>query len=455
MNEQKPNISVQQGSYSVKKTYKILFKLGLPVLVTQLGTIIVSMVDTMMVGDYGTRELASAAFVNNLFMVPIVMQMGFAGGVTPLIGALWGAGKHREVGSMLRVGLRQNIILAMLICLVMASMYFALPYMGQPPELLPLIKEYYLIVLASVIVGSVFYPCMQMSMGVTDTLTPMIIIVLANLLNCGGNYVLIYGHFGAPELGLNGAGLSTLAARTLCSVAMFSVVMWGKRYRPYQAGLRSSEKVRGQQRSMRRTSLPTMIQAGVETALWGLGAVVSGWFGKEQLAAYQVVLVMGQLGFMTYMSFATATSIRVANLTGVSDKAGIRLTALAGLHLNLGLATIASAIFLLFGPDVLGLFTSDPAVVSVGVSLIFPLVLYQYGDAVQMTYVNALRGTSRVRALIPISIISYLIVGVPCMLFLASGLGMASNGVYYSFTVALVLAAVLYRYSFRAVVRRM
>jgi len=413
------------------------------------------MVDTMMVGDYGTRELASAAFVNNLFLVPMVMQMGFAGGVTPLIGALWGAGKHREAGSMLRVALRLNVALAIMICAVMASMYFALPHMGQPPELLPLIREYYLIVLVSVIIGSVFYPCMQMAMGVTDTLTPMVIIVVANLLNCVGNYMLIYGHFGAPELGLNGAGLSTMAARTLCSVAMIAVVLWGRRYRPYQEGLRSREAIPGQHRSMRRTSLPTMIQAGVETALWGMGAVVSGWFGKEQLAAYQVVLVMGQLGFMTYMSFATAASIRVANLTGVGDLAGIRLTARAGLHLNLVLATLASGTFLLFGADVLRLFTSDVAVLGIGVGLIFPLVLYQYCDAVQMTYVNALRGTSRVRALIPISIVSYIVVGVPAMLFLASGLDMATAGVYYSFTVALALAAMLYIRSFRAVLRKL
>lgn len=443
------------SGHSLGRTYKILFKLGLPVLVTQLGSIIVSMVDTMMVGDYGTRELASAAFVNNLFLVPMVMQMGFAGGVTPLIGALWGAGKHREAGSMLRVALRLNVALAVMICAVMASMYFALPHMGQPPELLPLIREYYLIVLASVIIGSVFYPCMQMAMGVTDTLTPMVIIVVANLLNCVGNYMLIYGHFGAPELGLNGAGLSTLAARTLCSVAMFAVVVCGRRYKPYQEGLRSREAIPGQRRSMRRTSLPTMIQAGVETALWGMGAVVSGWFGKEQLAAYQVVLVMGQLGFMTYMSFATAASIRVANLTGVDDRAGIRLTARAGLHLNLVLATLASATFLFFGADVLRLFTSDAAVLGIGMSLIFPLVLYQYCDAVQMTYVNALRGTSRVRALIPISIVSYIVVGVPAMLLLASGLDMATVGVYYSFTVALALAAILYIRSFRAVLRKL
>lgn len=427
------------------QAYKILFRLGLPVLVTQLGTIVVNMADTMMVGAYGTRELASAAFVNNLYMVPMVMQMGFAGGVTPLIGALYGARRFGDAGSLLRVALRLNVLLALVVCLVMGGMYFALPHMGQPAELLPLIGDYYLIVLASVLVGSLFYPCMQMALGVTDTVTPMVIIVGCNMVNIAGNYLLIFGHGGLPELGLVGAGLSTLSARVICSAVMFGVVWCGRRYRPYREGLRSPVPVAGQRRSVWRTSLPVMIQSGVECSLWGLGAVVSGWYGKEQLAAYQVVLVMGQLGFMTYMSFATATSIRVANLTGVGDRAGILATARAGLRMILCLATVASTVFLAFGDRLLSLFTEDMAVVGIGVTLILPLVLYQYADAVQMTYVNALRGTSRVRPLIPVSVLSYLIVGVPVMLFLASGLGMASGGVYYSFSVALVVAAVLFR----------
>lgn len=433
---------------SRRQAYKILFKLGLPVLVTQLGNIIVSMADTMMVGAYGTRELASAAFVNNLYMIPIVMQMGFAGGVTPLIGALYGAKKNYEAGAMLRVGLKLNIILAMFVLLVMGTLYFFLPYMGQPPELLPLIKPYYLIVLVSVVLASLFYPCMQMALGVTDTITPMIIIIGANIINCIGNYALIFGHFGFPEWGLNGAGLSTLTARALSAVAMLSIVVLGSRYRKYREGMRKRGGLNGQRKQMLHTSLPIMIQSGIECSLWGFGAVVCGWYGKEQLAAYQVVLVMGQLGFMTYMSFATATSIRIANLTGIGNKTAIRSTANAGLHMNLALSTAASLVFIILGEQILNLFTSDTAVTAIGITLILPLVLYQYVDAVQMTYVNALRGTSKVKPLIRISILSYLVVGIPSMLAMASGLDMKSAGVYYSFSVALIVAAVLYRKAF-------
>ena len=445
-NDIKPHVN---GYAERKKAYAILFKLGLPVLVTQLGNIIVNMADTMMVGAYGTRELASAAFVNNLYMIPIVMQMGFAGGVTPLIGALYGAKKNYDAGAMLRVGLKLNIALAIFILLAMGILYFFLPYMGQPAELIPLIKPYYLIVLVSVVLASLFYPCMQMAMGITDTITPMLIIIGANILNCIGNYALIFGNFGMPEWGLNGAGISTLTARVLSTIAMITVITLGVKYKPYRQGLKKRGGLVGQRKQMLQTSLPVMIQSGIECSLWGFGAIVCGWYGKEQLAAYQVVLVMGQLGFMTYMSFATATSIRIANLTGIGNKSAIRSTATAGLHMILTLATTASLIFIIFGKNILELFSEDPAVTTIGITLILPLVLYQYADAVQMTYVNALRGTSKVKPLTRISILSYIITGIPAMLFMATGLNMQSAGVYYSFSIALIVAAILYRKAFR------
>lgn len=442
----------------ISSEYKILARLGGPVLLTQLGSIVVSMADTIMVGAYGTAELAAAAFVNNLFTLVLVGLMGFAGGVTPLIGALYGAKKNAEAGSMLRVALKLNIYLSMIVLVLMCGVYFLLPYMGQPPELLPLIRPYYLIVLLSVVVAGIFFPCMQMSMGVTDTVTPMLIIIGANVLNIIGNYALIFGHWGAPELGLNGAGFSTFVARLLCTLVILLVIMRGKRYVPYRAGLFSKARTpsqkdgrRKQRRQMVRTSVPVMIYSIVECSLWTFGAVVCGWYGKEQLAAFQITLTLGQLGFMTYMSFATAVSIRVANLTGVSDMQGVRRTARAGLRINFGLAVVACLIMWLGGAPLLSMFTPDEAVIALAVTLIPPLILYQFVDAYQLLYVNALRGTSFVKPLIRISLTAYVVVGLPVMLFMASLLGMHAQGVYYSFSVALVVAALLYRKSFNRV----
>ncbi|MDE6860428.1 MAG: MATE family efflux transporter [Duncaniella sp.] len=438
-----------------KEEYKNLFKLGLPVLVTQVGIIVVNFADTMMVGAYGTEELAAAAFVNSLFMIATVMQIGFASGITPLIGALYSRGEHFETGRTLRAGLQINILLSLSFTFIMGMLYFFLDHFGQPEELLPLIRQYYLIILATLLPMSVFNCCQQTANGTTDTATPMWMILGANVLNIFGNYMLIFGNFGFPELGLAGAGLSTMTARYIAMTGILLMLTLGRRYKPYREGLRSANGNGEIRRKVWVTSYPVMIQSGVECFLWSFGAIVSGWFGKIQLASYQVVNTIAQLGFMTYMSFGVATSIRVANYTGLRDTVGVRRITTAGMHLNLLLCTAASLVFYFKTEWLIHAFTSDTAVATAAMALVLPLILYQYGDAIQLTYANALRGTSNVKPLLWISLVSYIVVGIPFLLLLAKWCGLENVGVYYSFSGALLVAAILLHKAFRRTVSKM
>ena len=214
--------------------YKSLFRLGMPVMATQIGIIAVAFADTAMVGAYGVNELAAAAFVNSMFMIPVVMQIGFASGITPLIGALFGRDDHAAAGRTLRAGLQVNACLSLGLTLVMGIIYFFLDCFGQPEELLPLIRQYYLIILSSLFPMALFNCSQQTANAVTDTATPMWIILSANVVNIIGNYMLIFGKFGCPELGLNGAGISTLTARWLSTIGILVVFMTTRRYRPYK-----------------------------------------------------------------------------------------------------------------------------------------------------------------------------------------------------------------------------
>lgn len=435
--------------------YKSLARLGAPVLVTQIGVIAVSFADTMMVGAYGLDELAASAFVNSLFLIAIVMLLGFAGGVTPIIGALYGRCEHAEGGSMLRASLQVNVMLSVTFTAVMGGMYFLLDDFGQDPEILPAAKSYYLIVLATMVPVGIFACFQQAANGTTDTATPMWIILASDVLNVAGNYVLIFGKFGFPELGLAGAGVSTLAARLFSAVTIVVVFALRGRYRPYWDSLLHSAAGGARRLKVWTTSYPLMIQSGVECGLWSLGAVVSGWFGKVQLAAYQVMNTIGQLGFMIYMSFGWAVSIRVANYTGRGDLAGIRRITSAGLHLVLGLATLSSLVFIFFTPALVSLFSPEREVVAYALTMVVPLVLYQYCDGTQLVYINALRGTSIVKPLLWISLISYIGVGVPLLLFMAKWAGLETVGVYYSFSGALTAAAVLLYVAYRRALQRL
>lgn len=444
-----------QNSQGYFSTMRSLLKLGLPVLVTQVGIIIVSFADTMMVGAYGLNELAASAFVNSLFLIAIVMLLGFAGGVTPIIGALYGKGDHKEGGLMLRASLLVNLGMALIFIAAMTALYFFLGYFGQDPELLPIAKEYYLIILPSLLPMAIFNCMQQACNGVNDTATPMWIILGADVLNIIGNYVLIFGYWGFPELGLSGAGWSTLAARTASAMAILAIYAVSPRYKEYWRIVLSGGS--GGQRRMRvwKTSYPLMVQSGVECGLWSTGAVVSGWFGKVELAAYQVMNTIGQLGFMIYMSFGWATSIKVANFTGMADFTSVKRVTKVGLHMILILATFASVGFMFFTDELVNYFTPEGDVVAYAMMMILPLVLYQYCDGTQLTYVNALRGTSEVKPLLWISIISYIVVGIPVLLLFAVTFGLETVGVYYSFSVALLVAAILLVWVFRKTVNRL
>lgn len=437
------------------QSYASLFRLGTPVLLTQLGIIAVSFADTMMVGAYGLDELAAAAFVNSLFLIVIVMLFGFSGGVTPIIGALYGRGDHQEGGTMLRAALQVNVMVAAAFTIMLACLFFFLDKFGQDPDLLPLARQYFLILLFSLIPMAIFNCFQQTANGTTDTATPMWMILGADVINIAGNYLLIFGKYGFPEMGLAGAGVSTLIARTCSCIGIVAVFAFRKRYRVYWKAVFQSHA--GPERRMRlwTTSYPLMVQSGVECGLWSAGAIVSGWFGKVQLASYQVMNTIAQLGYMTYMGFGIATSIRVANFTGIGDIAGIRRITKAGLHMVMALATLVSMGFLLFTEQLVHLFTPETDVAMMAILLIGPLILYQYCDGFQLTYVNALRGTSDVKPLLWISLVSYIGVGIPAMLLMAVTLGMETVGVYYSFSVALLMASMLLLWAYRRVLRRM
>lgn len=435
------------------REYLALFRLGLPVLVTQAGIITVNFADTMMVGAYGTEELASAAFVNSLFVAVTVMLIGFGSGMIPLVGALFGRDETRGAGLLIKAGAQMNVIMSLIFTVIMIALYPFLDRFGQPEELMPLIRPYYLIILGTVVTGGIFSCLQQTANALNDTKMPMWIILGCNVVNIFGNWVLIFGKFGAPELGLVGAGISTLVARAAGAVAILWIFLKAKRYHPYRRWILSKENMPHGRLRVWNVSFPVMVQNGVECAVWSFGAIVCGWFGKVQLASFQVVNTMAQLGFMTYISFGVAASVRVANAMGLNDFRQVRHTALAALHLNLVLGTLASLVFIFCGKFLIGLFTSDPAVIAASVALIFPLVLYQYGDAVQLTYANALRGTGDVTPLLWTALIAYVLLGAPSMILLGKTAGLENVGVYYSFSICLFAAAVLLYYYFRRAIR--
>lgn len=424
--------------------YKTIGRLAFPLLLGQLGNIAVSFADNIMVGHYSTDALASASFVNNVFNIAIFACVGFTFGLTPLIGALFANGENKRIGRMLRVGLWVNTAFTVIVCALMLWLYFNLDLMGQPDHLMPIIRPYYLIVLCSVLPVCIFNVFAQWSYAINDTGIPTWIVLASNLVNIAGNYVLIYGHFGAPELGLTGAGISTLSSRLLCAAAIMLVFFRTKRGEPYRDGFHNGTPVSGEPKHIAVTGFPVAMQMTFETASFSGAAVMAGWLGAIDLAAFQIVVISGMFGFCLYYSIAGAMAIPVSHAAGRCDHTAMRRAAWAGYHLILTCMTAVIILLLCGGHHIMGIFTNDTAVVTLAITLLVPMALYQFGDATQITFANALRGTSQVMPMLYIAFVSYIVVGLPVTYLLAFPAGMGLYGIVLSFSVCLLMAAGLF-----------
>lgn len=439
---------------SLTPHYKDTLRLGLPIAVGQIGVIATGFADTMMVGRYSTDALAAASFVNNLFTLVSFLLMGYSYGLTPLVSARVGRGEKTEAGGLLRQALVANGLYGLLLLGVMAGLYFFIDRLGQPAELMPLVRPYYLIVLVSMIFVMLFNVLRQFTDGTTDTATGMWALLTGNGLNIVGNYLLIYGIGPFPELGLLGAGVSTLLSRLVTALIIAGSVVWRRHYAEFRRGFMRHRLRLSEVLFINRQSLPISLQMGMETGSFTFSAVMAGWIGAVELASFQVMVTVGTLGFLFYYSIGASMSIRVASFVGAGDWARVRLATRAGCHILIGMGLTASLVFLLMGEPLIRLFTTDTAVLAMSLSLIGPLMLYQMGDAMQICFANALRGTSHVMSMMWIAFVSYLVVNIPAGYVLGFCLGMGITGIFLAFSLGLFVAAGLFFFHFRKVLHQ-
>ena len=200
-------------------------------------------------------------------------------------------------------------------------------------------------------------------------------------------------------------------------------------------------------------SYPISIQMGLENGAFTMSAVMAGWIGAVELASYQVMVTVGTLGFLFYYSFGAGMSIRIANFWGVNDEKQVVFASRAGRNILVALAVLSSCAIGFFSEELIGFFSDDPAVVSLSLSLVPPLLLYQLADAMQICYANALRGTSQVKSMMWVAFISYVLVNIPLAYVLGVVLGWGIHGIFLAFSVGLLTAAVLFYINFHKVLK--
>ena len=430
--------------------YKELFRLGLPIIIGQIGIIFVSFADTLMVGRHGTDDLGAASFVNNMFNLAIIFATGFSYGLTPIVGRLFGSNQKREIGTTLKNALLANSAIALLLIAVMGVLYLNIGNLGQPEELLGLMRPYYLVLLMTMPFIMLFNAFKQFADGITDTKTPMWILLTGNVLNIVGNYMLIFGKCGMPELGLLGAGIATLLSR-MAMLAIFMFIFFrSKRYRSYAQGFMHGKVTMREQKELFGIGTPVALQMGMETASFSLATIMVGWIGTTALAAHQIMCTVGQLGFMMYYGMAAAVAVRASNFHGQKDTESVRHSASAGFHIILLMAICVSIPLFLLRNEIGGWFTDNDEVTRLVASLIVPFIIYQFGDGMQCNYSNALRGIADVKPVMYIAFIAYFIISLPAGYLFGFVFDWGLTGIWLSFPFGLTSAGLMFWWRFRS-----
>lgn len=443
--------------------YKRNLKVAFPVMFTQLGAAMVAFFDSVMVGHYSTADLAAVSFSNAIFFTVMVFAMGAVMGITPLVGHVHGrlerllaegtteeeiAHKHEQITSYLING----VVFTGIMCLAaLALLVPCIPYLdrfGQEPEVVACARPYYILIVLSIIPFMLFSFSKQFLEGLGNTFVAMMITVSCNLLNIGLNWVFIFGHWGFPAMGAEGAGWATLISRCLMPVCFYIAMLCKAEWRIYLKAVRARLITRREVEHLLTIGMPIGLQSFSEAFLFTASFVIIGWINKEALAAHHIANQMCDLTFMLALGIGSATTIRVSHQLGKGDINAVKMASHASVHLCLLMNTIGAAI-MIFGRNYLPyIFTEDPKVIPIASTLLLIGGLFQYADGLQCIGAAMLRGIQDVRVPMRIALFSYIGIALPLGLALTFHFGLGAKGMWIAFVIALAIPAVCYHIRF-------
>lgn len=429
--------------------YRTLLSIGIPIMIGQLGMIILSFADTMMVGHHSTSELGAASFVNNIMNLVIITGTGFSYGLTPIVGGLFGRKQLPEAGQALRCSLLANTLAAVIMMAALTILYFNLANIGQPDELLLYMRPYYLVLLASLPFVMLFNAFKQFTDSITETRTSMWILLSGNLLNIIGNYILIYGKMGVLEMGVVGAGVSTLISRIVMVGIFLAVFLCKRSMQQYREGFFSLGWSRQLVRRLTTLGTPIALEMGMETASFSLSIIMVGWLGTIALASHQVMSTISQFTFMVYYGLGAAVAVRTSYFHGQGDTTNTRHVVTAGLRLMVMLEILLGGILFLLRNDIGSWFTDSAEVSASVLTLMLPFFIYQFGDGLQINYANALRGIADVKPLMVIAFIAFFVISLPVGYLCGFVMGYGLVGVWMAFPFGLTSAGIMMWWRFR------
>lgn len=431
------------GKTNLWRELKLTLRLAGPIVVGNIGQVLIGVVDTLMIGRVGVAELGAVSFVNNLFLIPLVSSIGFLAAVPILVSQARGSGDQRQVGRYVKHAMLLTALASLAITALLVVNGFFLDRYGQAPEVVEASRGYYWLIVATLL-PSLLYQCLKgMSEGLGWSDPPMVALMSGIGLNVALNWILIFGKLGFPELGLIGAGWATLISRWAIVLGMLAYVLRAGRYAGYLPRRWWRGYRLGEFSGVLRMGIPLWAQHLFEIGAFAGAGVVIGWISKEALAAHQVAMSLAALAFMVPLGVSVATSVRVGETFGAGDLRRLRVICLGSIGFSLMEASFVALSFLVFGEWLAALFVQDAQVVSAAASILVVVGVFQIFDGVQVSSIGALRGMSDVTVPMWVTFVAYWVIALPVGYVVGIARGVGATGVWIGLALGLFCAAVL------------
>jgi multidrug resistance protein, MATE family len=430
------------------------FLLAYPVAISQLGHMLSSVADSIMVGRLGSDNLAAAALANSIFSVILVFGIGASFGLTPLVATADGRKESSTLASLLNHGLVFNLSIAVLLFTLLCLSSPVLNMLSQPTHVVELAIPYFDILLLSLIPLMFFQNYKQFAEGLSHTRMAMIISMGSNLLNVGLNYILIYGKLGFPAMGLNGAGWATFISRVVMGVWMAWYVYRSHHFAHFRERLIWKKLATRTFRKLFRLGIPMGMQFTIEVSAFAIAAIMIGWMGAKELAAHQIAINLAAVTYMMASGISAASTVRVGNAVGRKDPTGLRKAGLSAFMIVIAFMAATACIFIIGNGFLPTLYVSEPDVIGIASVLLIVAAFFQLSDGVQVVGLGVLRGLHDVKVPTMITILAYWIMALPVGYVLGFKTGLGASGVWIGLLTGLTVAAVMLFVRFRLLSKR-
>jgi MATE family multidrug resistance protein len=432
--------------------------LGLPLAGSHLAQMALHVTDVVMMGRYGVVPLAAVVLGASSFFIVYVLGSGFAKAVMPMVAAALGRGDEAQVRRDTRMGIWLSILFGVLVFPVFWWSRPILLALGQDPEVSAIAESYLRLVGLGMVPALVVTVLQSYLSALGRTQIVLWVTLVAVGVNVTVNYALIFGNWGFPELGAQGAAVATVTVQVLSLLALglyAGLLPSLRRFHLFQRFWRPDWQA---MRLVWRLGVPIGLTGLAEGGLFHASALMMGWIGTVELAAHGIALEVAALTFMLHVGLSSAATIRIARFDGRGDRVALKAAAKIAVAISTGVAVASVVLFVSLPEPIVSLFLDlkkpeSAAILAYGSVLLMLAALFQLADALQVMALGLLRGVQDTRVPMWLAAVSYWLIGIPFSYILAFPLGFGGVGLWLGLVVGLVCAAVSLMWRFWRLVR--